>query len=147
MDICNITITDELIRLFESIFPEVFVTITNDNKNSKSELMNGIAGNQSHWFGIKDNNKIIAFCTIAHIQNYIILYNVGVDSKYRNKEYGSKMIKYIINNFGLEKICLFVKKTNRPAIKLYRKFYFEYADNAFQPPAGYICMVRSTNTH
>ena len=134
----KITVSPQVIDVYKLVFPEIFL----DQENSSIELMNGIAGNDSEWFGIYDKGSVVAFCTIARIQSYVILYNVGVLYEYRNKGYGSELIRYIIDNNDFDNISLFVKKSNHRAIKLYRKYNFEYTDEIFQPPFGYICMVR-----
>jgi ribosomal protein S18 acetylase RimI-like enzyme len=136
----SIEFDQSLFDLYKNIFQEVVADWSEYN-----DSINGIFGNEAQWFGLKQNDQIIAFCTIGLINDVVFLYNVGVDPLYRRKGHGFSLIKNIINKFGNKDIYLFVKKNNRQAIQLYRKFNFEYIDNAYVPPDGQICFVHTKN--
>ena len=141
MSFVKLDVNLQLVELFKLVFPEVIENKSLDQK-STIELMNGIFGANSQWFGLKDQDNIIAFCTVGRTPNHAIIFNFGVLKQYRNKGYGFKLMEHIIDKFKSTNICLFVNKTNRIAIWLYRKFHFEYTDTAFQSPLGQICMIR-----
>src|SRR6185312_4360844 len=111
----------DLLKLYLNIYPEM---IKNGSPDYNS--INGIFGNQARWYGLKQNEKLLAFCTIGILDDKVFLYNVGVDPNSRGRGFGSILLDCIIKKYGDKDIFLFVKKENRIAIKLYRKFNFEY---------------------
>jgi len=134
MSFSPIEFDKQLYDLYQSIFPEI-----------PSDEVDGIFGGDAQWFGLKDNGSIVAFCTIGINNGIVFLYNVGVAPSHRRQRYGYCLIENIIKKYGHMDIILFVKKTNRPAINLYRKFNFEYTDGKFVPPSGEICLMREKN--
>ena len=77
-----------------------------------------------------DNNiPIGAACTVALGKHNgdvnIFLHDFKVKEQYRGKGYGTQILKYMIENFGVD--TLYVNK-NSEAIKLYKRFGFETVD-------------------
>jgi ribosomal protein S18 acetylase RimI-like enzyme len=144
MSLVRLQITKHLIDLYKDIFPEVLASCPDDlgDPNHLIEQMNGLYENKAIWYGIINNNQIVGFCTVGLNGNHVHLYNVGIREEYRSKGYGTALMRSIIESYGSKNIFLFVRKNNRAAIKLYRKFGFEYVDNAYVPPKGEICYAR-----
>jgi ribosomal protein S18 acetylase RimI-like enzyme len=137
----RIQLDDDLLQLYLSIYPEMI-------KNSLPDYdrIQGIFGDQAQWYGLRHEGLIVAFCTIGMLGDKVFLYNVGVCPVHRRQQFGTHLIRLIINLHQNCDLYLFVKKDNRIAIKLYRKFHFEYSDNEFLPPPGELCFVRKKNS-
>lgn len=138
-----IQINEQLISIYKVIFPEIINDLTNICQITHK--MNGIFGEKANWRGIQIEKKIVAFCTFGFFNDQILfVYNIGVDPNWRKLGYASQIMRDLINEYNTKDIYLFVNKNNRPAIFLYRKFHFEYIDDAFVPPKGEICLYRSS---
>jgi len=121
---------NQLNELYPQIFPQV---------NDK----NGVFGDKAQWYGLVDQNRLVAFCTIGVVNDQtIFLYNVGVHPTSRHQGFGCKLMENIIEHYKKYDIVLFVNKKNRIAIKLYQKYNFKLAERLFIPPLGEICMKR-----
>lgn len=136
------TIDDKLIEIYKTIFPEV---IKENNEQDIVKTMNGLFGSMAVWKLIEIEKKIIAFATIGFINgvDQAFIYNVGVHSMYRNQGYGSLIMQNLTKEYQNFDLFLFVNKDNRVAIKLYRKFEFEFCDDVFHPPNYQICLKRA----
>lgn len=65
-------------------------------------------------------------CTVAYKgKSNSFLHNFEVKEQYRRKGYGTKILKYMIENFDIE--TLYVDKDSE-AIKLYKRFGFKVVD-------------------
>ncbi len=135
--------TIHLLQLCQQVFPMVYTDqlITTESIG----LFNGVFKDEAKWYILTSSNsdEILAFCTVGTTPTFSFIYNVGVLECYRNQGYGSQIIDAIVKLYTTHNLYLFVDKSNRVAIKLYRKFGFEYIDNAFVPSQGEICLVRS----
>jgi ribosomal protein S18 acetylase RimI-like enzyme len=137
MSFAPITLDQNVLELYATLFPELISSITPDY-----DLINGCFGQQAIWYGLRQDDTVIAFCTIGVMDGDVFLYNVGVNPLYQGQGFGSLLINSIIEKYGHSDIYLFVKKNNRVAINLYRKFNFEYMDHAYVPPDGEFCFMR-----
>lgn len=73
----------------------------------------------------KKNNEIIGYLNYSIIYDKAELNYIYVSEKYRKKGIGEKMIQYLLSECELcNNITLEVKKTNIPAINLYKKYGF-----------------------
>ena len=73
---------------------------------------------------IIEEDSIIGYLYYSDIYERIEINQIEVDSSYRNKGYGSKLMKYLIDNTD-KSITLEVRIDNNPAIALYKKFDFK----------------------
>ena len=77
---------------------------------------------------LKENDEVIAYGDIWYMFENCDLTNIAVKRDYRNKGYGSKMLKYLIKQAkrkGCEFMHLEVDVNNIEAINLYKKYNFE----------------------
>jgi ribosomal protein S18 acetylase RimI-like enzyme len=150
MQFRQIHITQYLIGLYFNIFPENIphqtIDIQSDTyTNEKLKVMNGVFKDNAKWYGIFDNSKLVAFCTLGTLPDgRTILYNVGVHPHHRRQGYATSLMHKIIELYSHSDIYLFVAKNNRSALGLYRKFHFEFVERAFQPPEGEVCLCRTS---
>lgn len=74
-----------------------------------------------------NNDTIIGkACTVAYNNKpNSFLHNFEVNKQYRRKGFGTQILKYMIENFGVD--TLYVNKDNE-AVKLYERFGFETVD-------------------
>lgn len=136
-----ITFNNDILKLYKQIF--IHSEMNNDDIVN---MANGFYKERAQWFALYSNHQLVGFCTVTVINPFsAFIYNVGIIEKERRKGYASKLLRSIIDIFGSINIYLFVKKDNRPAIQLYRKFNFEYCAESFQPPIGELCYCRHIN--
>lgn len=75
-----------------------------------------------------DNDDHVGEASISAIDTKTgFLYDVEVFKPYRNKGYGSAIVKWCLDNYKVNELT--VEKTNTIAIKLYQKFGFKKAMN------------------
>jgi len=71
------------------------------------------------------NNNVVGFCYYYEIYDKLEISYIFVSENFRNKNIASKLMKYLIdNNSDKYNITLEVRKDNKPAIMLYKKFGF-----------------------
>lgn len=76
---------------------------------------------------IIDDNKIVGFIVYSIIYERSEIVDIVIDSDYRKKSYGYKLLECAINDIiknNCENISLEVNSINIPAINLYKKFNF-----------------------
>ncbi len=71
------------------------------------------------------NNKIIGFIYFSEIYDRIEIDDVKVEKEHRNQKIASKMMEFLIEDYGNKGMTLEVRKNNEYAIKLYKKFNFK----------------------
>ncbi len=77
-------------------------------------------------YGYYVDNKLIGFIHIIKLYETMDIVNIVVDTNYRKKGIGSKLIDYILDNIkDIENIMLEVNEHNISAINLYKKYNFE----------------------
>lgn len=69
--------------------------------------------------------KILGIIVIAKNYENIDIYAIAVESNFKKKGIGSKLLEYTINNEDYETITLEVRSKNIAAINLYTKYNFE----------------------
>lgn len=83
--------------------------------------------NFSKCLVITDDNKIVGFIVYSIIYERAEIVDIVIDSNYRKKSYGYKLLECAINDIiknNCENISLEVNSINIPAINLYKKFNF-----------------------
>ena len=82
----------------------------------------------SKYFIYQENSNIIGYINYYDLYDRFELAFIEVKDDYRHKNYGSKLMEYLINigkNHNIENITLEVSEKNENAIKLYEKYGFE----------------------
>ena len=106
---------------------------------------------------LKENDEVIAYGDIWYMFENCDLTNIAVKRQYRNKGYGSKLLKYLIKTArkkGCEFMHLEVDVLNDAAINLYKKYgfeivrtrkgYYENGDDAYDMLKGIIAEDKKT---
>lgn len=73
----------------------------------------------------EESFKVLGFIVIAKNYENIDIYAIAVESNYKKKGIGSKLLEFIIDNEDYETITLEVRSKNIAAINLYTKYNFE----------------------
>ena len=89
--------------------------INNYVKNNVPKLLN-------NYFNIVVDNKVVGCLLLTDKDDGILLDEIYLEEKYRNKGIGTNIIKEVINNNDI--IYLWVYKENVQAISLYKKLGF-----------------------
>jgi ribosomal-protein-alanine N-acetyltransferase len=87
------------------------------------------------FYVITSQDKVIGYCTYRlkpafssrGFEKNSVIYSIAIDSKFRNKGFGRKLLEESIKEMKLNKISsvlLYVNVNNTPAIKLYEKTGF-----------------------
>jgi ribosomal protein S18 acetylase RimI-like enzyme len=86
-------------------------------------------GSRNYWryYNLFDEDKVVGCVYIEHT-NKLFLSNFLIDSKYRDKGYGSSMMNLILELAGDKPVVLEVEKDNEEAIQFYKKFGFFQID-------------------
>lgn len=94
----------------------------------KLKINNYITSSVNEWIykyqNIIVNEKIIGSILIRNIKNGILLDEIFIEDKYRNKGIGTKVISNIILKYQ-KNIFLWVYKDNIKAFNLYKKLGFK----------------------
>ena len=78
------------------------------------------------WLLYLIDNKIVGYLNYYLMYEKIEIANFNVLEKYQNKGIGTKLIKYLIDNYSnVDNITLEVKSDNNKAIHLYEKMGFK----------------------
>jgi ribosomal-protein-alanine N-acetyltransferase len=114
---------DEIFRLESNTFKK--------DAFSKTSILNLILKNTFFFKLISDDNsnEIVGFIIVIQDQEYRVnLINLLISKQYKNKGYGSHLLKYTLNKIkgmnNIEVIVLNVNSKNKVAISLYQKFGF-----------------------
>jgi len=114
VNFCNIYDKDRIInlgKLINSNFGKV---------NNIEEIINN-----KEIIGYYDNDSLVGFLMFNINYEVLDLLYLVVDSLYRNKGIGSKLVEYLLNIKDYERILLEVRCDNINAIKLYKKYNFK----------------------
>jgi ribosomal-protein-alanine N-acetyltransferase len=101
--------------------------LENSFSNVLKDVNKDLANNPfSHYLLYIENDKVIGFLNYYLMYEKIEIANFNVLDNYQNKGIGTKLIKYLIDNYkNIENITLEVRKDNIPALKLYKEFNFK----------------------
>ncbi len=75
-------------------------------------------------FVAKVKGKVIGYISIEKILDEVHIQNIAVDKKFRRKGIGSLLIRFAIDSNPGCSFFLEVRRSNSPAISLYKKFGF-----------------------
>ena len=100
--------------------------LINSNFSKLFNLEALLASQYDSIYGYYDNNKLIGFIHINKLYENMDIINIVVDSDYRQKGIGTKLIDYVLGLYDdLENVLLEVNDKNNAAINLYKKSGFE----------------------
>ncbi len=94
--------------------------------------------NRKDFTLLKDDEKIIGFANLYnYLENkFIFIGNVVIDSNYRGRGYGLRLIDYMISiakkKYNLPEVRISVFNENDKALTLYTKFGFKLYDQEFR---------------
>lgn len=92
-----------------------------------SNLEDDLLSENSEWYIIKIENKIIGFAGIKIVLDEADIMNIAINKNFRGQGFAFKLLSYIIEkcqNNNIKKINLEVNEKNIPAINLYKKLQF-----------------------
>lgn len=84
--------------------------------------------NYLFFIAIKKNNSLVGYLILYEVLKQGFITNLGVSESFRNMGVASELLKLLINYSNInyfEFISLEVRKSNIPAINLYKKFGFQ----------------------
>ena len=113
---------DEVMRLLTSCFNPLYAFLPDEE-----ELLNNIA-EQRVWI-LKEKGVIAAVLNSRYEKNTAAISHVGVDSKYRGKGYGKKLVE-TYHRFYRDRVRIFqhwVDLENSYAINMYKKFGYQFS--------------------
>lgn len=111
-------INRDMISSLNSFFVENKLPIVNEFELENNPFMNIVV--------YKDNEEIIGYLNYSVMYDKAELNYIYVSENYRQKGIGKMMIKYLLSEcYFCHNITLEVKKTNIPAINLYKKYGFK----------------------
>ena len=104
-------------------------------KERKREIIKYFKKSRKIFYVIKNQNKVIGYCIYylkpafpsRGFKKRAVIYSIAIDSKFRNKGFGRKLLEESIREMKLNKvlsIALYVNVNNIPAIRLYEKSGF-----------------------
>jgi ribosomal-protein-alanine N-acetyltransferase len=101
--------------------------LENSFSNVLKDVNKDLANNPfSHYLLYIENDKVIGFLNYYLMYEKIEIANFNVLDNYQNKGIGTKLIKYLIDNYkNIENITLEVRKDNIKAIHIYEKMGFK----------------------
>jgi len=73
------------------------------------------------------NSRLVGYCGFLHVLNEAYITNVAVEKNYRNLGVAERMLENLIKlgkQQGISAFTLEVRKSNKPAIRLYEKSGF-----------------------
>mgnify|MGYP005799571333 CR=1 FL=1 len=122
------TIIDGLVRENERD-PKMHFTVFSefDDFWNISNLEDDLLSENSEWYIIKIENKIIGFAGIKIVLDEADIMNIAINKNFRGQGFALKLLSYIIEkcqNNNIKKINLEVNEKNIPAINLYKKLQF-----------------------
>ena len=87
--------------------------------------LNNLLSDDINKIYVYDNKEILGFIHLTVINKEIDIINIIVKDTHRNKQIGTKLLKYVLNIYNNHIFYLEVKEDNINAIKLYEKFNFK----------------------
>ncbi len=96
---------------------------------SENSLRDELTNETARFYVLRDGESLIGYIGANNICNEVYITNVAVNSQYRGKGYGQKLVNQLIKQSETERaffITLEVRKSNENAIKLYEKCGFKF---------------------
>lgn len=115
------------IRLYNKFDIKHINDIGNSYVNNFEKLydLNKLLNDNINKIYVYDYEEILGFIHLTVLNNEIDIINIVVDKQYRNKQIGTKLLKYVLNIYNKHTFYLEVSEDNINAIKLYKKFNFK----------------------
>lgn len=115
------------IRLYNKFDIKHINDIGNSYINNFDKLydLNKLLNDNINKIYVYDYEEILGFIHLTVLNNEIDIINIVVDKQYRNKQIGTKLLKYVLNIYNKHTFYLEVSEDNINAIKLYKKFNFK----------------------
>ena len=102
--------------------------MAHEHQSTLREMLESISTTTCFMLMKGENNEIIA-CGLGVLeQNYLGLFDIVTNEKYRNLGYGTKLVKSLLDwgiDNGAEYAYLQVELKNLPALRLYSKLGFK----------------------
>lgn len=102
-------------------------SLLNNEYNKLFQLANILNDKYAKIYVYVEDELILGFIHIVGLDEVLDIINIIVDTKYRKKSIGSKLLEFVINNAKdtVKSITLEVAVDNKAAIKFYEKHNFE----------------------
>lgn len=115
------------IRLYNKFDVKYINNIGNSYINNFDKLydLNKLLNDNINKIYVYDYEEILGFIHLTVLNNEIDIINIVVKDTYRNKQIGTKLLKYVLNIYNKHTFYLEVSEDNINAIKLYKKFNFK----------------------
>lgn len=94
---------------------------------SKSSFLDTISDDNNHYLVAVLDGAVAGYCGYCGVCGEGYIYNVAVKSNYRRQQIGFRILKELIRQAedrGISSLTLEVRKSNLPAILLYKKLGF-----------------------
>jgi ribosomal protein S18 acetylase RimI-like enzyme len=98
------------------------------SSDNKVEVQNILERNPGLFLIGKENNKVIAVVEGGYDGRRGYVHHLAVDPAYQREGHGRELMNELMNRFRqnkVQKVHLFVEKTNKKAIKFYKKLGWE----------------------
>ncbi|CRZ35450.1 ribosomal-protein-alanine N-acetyltransferase [Herbinix hemicellulosilytica] len=119
-----------LVRKMEESDLEEVCTIEKETFSepwSKAAFIESLSGDNNHFFVVDIEGTIAGYCGYYEVAGEGYICNVAVRTNFRRQGIGYKMLKELIRHTqerGIYSLTLEVRKSNLPAINLYKKLGF-----------------------
>jgi ribosomal protein S18 acetylase RimI-like enzyme len=104
-----------------------------------------IAIRASHSIEVRDeNSQFLGHFCLLFTGGYVSLWNFHIEPHLRGQGIGRKVLEFIISQLkeqNREKLCLYVKKDNDKAIKLYESFGFQIIEDCEDSASFYMELI------
>lgn len=118
---------------------------------SKASFLDAISEENNHYIVAVIDGSVVGYCGYYGVAGEGYIYNVAVSPRFRRQGIGYKMLSELIRHAeerGIFSMTLEVRKSNLPAINLYKKLGFVEAgirkDFYTKPREDAIIMWRNT---
>jgi ribosomal-protein-alanine N-acetyltransferase len=120
----------------DTTLPEIFRIQAEEFENERQgEIIKYSKKFRNVFYVIKNQDKVIGYCiyylkpafSSRGFEKKSVIYSIAIDSKFRNKGFGRKLLEESIREMELNRVSsvlLYVNVNNTPAIKLYEKTGF-----------------------
>lgn len=106
-------------------------TEQNINIISKNNILEDLENNQTSYYTLKLENKIIGYIAFDTVLENMDIQSVVINKEYQHMGYGTILLKFAFDyatKNNISNIFLEVRKSNNKAISLYEKNGFEFVN-------------------
>lgn len=120
----------------DTMLPEILrIQAEGFGNERKEEIIRYSRKFRDIFYVVKSQNRIIGYCiyhlkltfSLRGLEKKSVIYSIAIDKKFRNKEFGRKLLEESIREMKMNRITaifLYVNISNTAAIKLYEKAGF-----------------------